>query len=130
MKFERRASRLKSPGFVRIIRLSPFIFFCCLSAAFGGVFWSVVRWPDTVFFLLGSALNVVLARVCLVYLGGWWWMPVALAAPWLILRPLRESVRVGAIPIPALFLLIIGVPGALFFGSLLKMWWRNHRRMA
>ena len=125
MNLTHRGIGLNNPVFLRMTRLSPFIFIGCQSAAIAGVLWSETLWPDTAYFFLGSALIVVLARVCLLRLGEWWWAPVAVAAPWLIIHPMLESVRIGAISIPAFFLLIAGVPGALFFGSLLRLWWQN-----
>jgi len=117
------------PRFLRIIRMSPFLFVGCLAVAIVGATRSAMPWPESFYFFLGSVVAVVIARVCISRLGEWWWVPVVLAAPWLVLWPLLEPTRIGVIPVLALFLLVLGVPGSLFFGSLLLTWW-NRRRQA
>ena len=115
---------------LRLTRLSPLCFVICLVATVGGLLISSIPWPEAVYFSLGSVVTAVLARLCLAYIPEWWWAAPALAIPWLTFGPLLEPSRVGLIAIPAVFLLFVGAPGLLFFGSLLRAFWREHRKVA
>jgi len=115
----------QNPRFLRTVRMAPVLFLGCVAVTVVGASWSAMPWPETLYFFLGSVASVLIARACISRLGEWWWLPVVLTAPWLVLWPLLEPTRIGVIPVLALFLLVMGVPGALFFGSFLLSWWKG-----
>ena len=129
------------PLLEEVIRLAPYRLLGFLVLGIGGAYQILAHWSwetplhllrspwfETICFLAGSVLAVVLARAWISRLLRWWWIPVVLSAPWLIYWPLREPFRVGAISPFVLFLLVTGVPGSLFFGFLLVPRWGIRRR--